>query len=121
MFLEDASLIECERWLKELDYRSRDHDDVAKRTVEQVLHLVNDEFMQNVIRISRVDAEGLWLKDQGGVKLPLRDMSDGYRAAVALLIDIARHMMAVYGPEDLIAEDTEGRPHVARDGVVLID
>ncbi len=47
-------------------------------------------------------------------------MSEGYRAALALLVDIIRHLVSVYGPDDLVREE-EGRQVVVHDGVVLID
>jgi hypothetical protein len=101
-------------------YKSRD-ESVARETLAEVQNLVNDEFLQNGIQVPRIDPEGFWLKDQGGVELPLRDMSDGYRAALALLVDIARHMIAVYGPTGLTATNDKGRVCINRSGVVLID
>ena len=52
--------------------------------------------------------------------MPLTDMSEGYRAAIAMLIDIFRHMVGVYGAE-IVRTDSHGRKIVDRPGVVLID
>lgn len=60
------------------------------------------------------------MKDAAGRTLPLADMSDGYRAALAMLIDIFRHMVSVYGP-DIVVSDDSGHNFVDRPGVVLID
>ena len=48
-------------------------------------------------------------------------MSDGYRAAVALLSDILRHMIHTYGFEGLYEQDKDGKVYIKRSGVVLID
>jgi predicted ATP-binding protein involved in virulence len=48
-------------------------------------------------------------------------MSDGYRAALALLVDILRHLVKTYGFEGLTERDSSGRLTVARSGVVMID
>jgi hypothetical protein len=120
MFREDASLTECEEWLKELKFRSLDREEDSP-ILEAVKDLLNDDFMQTGMSIEKIDSEGLHVRDQSGIVLPLVDMSDGYRAALALLVDIVRHMVAVYGGEHLVIRDDRGRIVVDRPGVVLID
>jgi predicted ATP-binding protein involved in virulence len=63
----------------------------------------------------------MWIRDTAGRRMALTDMSDGYRAALAMLIDLFRHMVNVYGPEIVACDDDEGRHHIDRPGVVLID
>jgi hypothetical protein len=48
-------------------------------------------------------------------------MSDGYRAAAALLADILRHLIAIYGLDGLTEKTPEGKTVIKRSGVVLID
>ena len=120
MFAEDASLNECEVWMKELKFRSLDRGE-SSPILDALQWLLSDEFMQNGMQIERIDSEGLHLRDRSGVVLPLVDMSDGYRAALALLADIVRHMAAVYGDAGLITDNGDGRPIVGKPGVVLID
>jgi predicted ATP-binding protein involved in virulence len=88
--------------------------------LDQVQLLLKDDFLRNDMTVERVDSEGLWLRDAQGVVLPLADMSEGYRAALAMLVDLVRHMVNVYGPDDLI-EKQNGHFIVPRPGVVLID
>ena len=71
--------------------------------------------------MDRVDSDGLWLKDRNGVQLAWSEMSDGYRAALALIADIIRHLVSVYGVEGLTDRGTDGRIFIRRSGVVLID
>jgi len=47
-------------------------------------------------------------------------MSDGYRAALALLVDILRHMIQAFGVENLV-EEVNDHLQIAHSGVVLID
>ena len=56
---------------------------------------------------------------QGHASLPLRDMSDGYRTVVALVMDLARQLHATYGELKLVQQN--GRWCVLHQGVVLID
>jgi len=120
MFHEDAALTEADLWLKDLAFRSRFEDARAERTLTTVTELLNDEFLHGGLRVARVDPDGVWLRDTGGVALPMRDMSDGYRAALGLLVDIVRHMVDVYGLDGLLERTLEGC-RVARPGVILID
>jgi len=120
MFREDASLSEADTWLKELKYRSLDRNE-SSPILDAVTDLLNDDFMQNGMCIERIDSEGLHLRDSGGVVLPLIDMSDGYRAAIALLVDIVRHMAGVYGADGLTRRNERGRVIVSKPGVVLVD
>lgn len=120
MFKEDATLLECELWLKELSHKSLENRERERRILGQVEALLNDDFLRSGLRVERVDSDGLWLKDASGTILPLADMSEGYRAALALMIDILRHLDVVYGEETLVSEE-DGRKIVQHKGVVLID
>jgi predicted ATP-binding protein involved in virulence len=64
-----------------------------------------------------VDSGGLWLKQPDGATLDLRDMSDGFRSAAALVMDLMRHMVDVYGAAGL----TDEQGAINHSGVVLID
>jgi hypothetical protein len=121
MFREAASLAESERWVRELHFRRLEADVQSIAVLEALTALLNDDFLQNGMKVQRIDTDGLWLEDQSGVVLPLEDMSDGYRSAVALLVDIIRHMTSVYGYDDLVSKNQRDEIIVRRSGVVLID
>jgi predicted ATPase len=120
MFKEDATLLECEIWLRDLSHKSLEERPRERRVLNQVCALLNDDFLRNGLRVERVDSDGLWLRDAAGTVLSLSDMSKGYRAALALMIDIRRHMDQVYGDQNLVESHAGGLivPHA---GVVLID
>lgn len=121
LFQETASLVEVDRWLRNLNYKRLEKKPEAEATLAAVLELLNDDFLPNQITVERVDSDGLWLKDREGNALSWADMSDGYRAALALLADILRHMVNAYGSENLTGRDDEGRLFLKPAGVVLID
>ena len=121
LFQESASLAEADQWLRNLNYKSLEGKPEAKAQLALVLEILRDELLPNQLTIERVDSDGLWLKDRNGVQLAWSDMSDGYRAALALLADILRHLINTYGTEGLTARDADGKLHIQRSGVVLID
>ena len=121
MFREDATLGECEQWLKDLKHLGSSKASQEKpRYFVELIRLLNDDFLHNGLKVDRVDSEGLWLRDSTGTVLPLSDMSEGYRAAIATLIDIFRHMVDVYGHDELVVKQ-EGGLASQHSGVVLID
>ena len=120
LFKEDATLGEGEEWLKQLQYKKLEQQATETEILQAFVEFAGDSFLQQGVRIDGVDSDGLWLLDAAGRRTSFADMSEGYRAALAMLIDIFRHMVNVYGVRGLL-EHREGKVCVARPGVVLID
>lgn len=120
MFREDATLAEGDLWLKELSHRSLEGHESDGELLDRTLAVLNHNFLQNDIRIDRVDSEGLWLRQPNGSELPLQDMSDGYRAAIAMIVDMIRQLVDVYGPTALV-EVSPTTPIISHNGIVFID
>lgn len=121
MFQEAASLAEVDQWLRNLKHKELELGPAEGAQLSLVLDLLRDDLMPNQITVDRVDSDGLWLKDRNGVQLAWADMSEGYRAAAALLADIMRHLIGIYGIRNLAGKDANGRCVINRSGVVLID
>ncbi|MDM8004878.1 MAG: AAA family ATPase [Phycisphaerae bacterium] len=120
MFREDATLGECEIWLKELHHKQLERSDREGTILDSVLRLIREDYLQSGVSVERVDSEGLWLRHRNGIVLPLADMSEGYRAALAMLIDLLRHVVSVY-PDTPLIENRDNKVVVPHQGVVLID
>ena len=108
LFKEDATLQECEEWAKQLMYKKLENRETERKTLESLLTLLRDDFLRQGITIEDVDSDGIWLRDNLGRRMSLSDMSEGYRSALAMLIDIFRHMVDVYGPDDLFGRTRVG-------------
>lgn len=121
MFQEAASLAQADTWMRELRYKALENRRAESEQLELLLKLLNDDLMPNQLRVARVDSDGLWLVDRNGVELAWGEMSDGYRAMLALLADIVHHLINTYGIAGLTAVDAEGHTYINRSGVVLID
>jgi energy-coupling factor transporter ATP-binding protein EcfA2 len=121
MFQEAASLAEVDQWLRQLKHKELENKDAEREQLALVMELLRDDLMPNQITVDRVDSDGLWLKDRNGVQLAWGEMSDGYRAAAALLADIVRHLIGTYGIEGLTEKTASGKTAIKRSGVVLID
>lgn len=121
MFQEAASLFEVDQWLRNLSHKKLEGSQESAEQLDLLLEILRDDLMPNQITVDRVDSDGLWLKDRNGLQMAWGDMSDGYRAALALLADILRHLIAAYGIKNLAERDEDGRLRIVRSGVVMID
>lgn len=127
LFMEDATLIGAEKWLQELDYAAArsphpESKERANRQLMAVQKVISSDFLRNGMRFEGVDAAGVWLRDPNGRRLRLSEMSEGYRAALAMLIDVIRHMFLCYDDApDHVRESDDGLVTLSLPAVVLID
>lgn len=121
MFQEAASLAEVDQWMRNLKHKELERKSAEQEQLALLLEILRDDLMPNQIKVDRVDSDGLWLKDRNGVQLAWGEMSDGYRAALALLADIIRHLINAYGIDGLTGKGADGKLYIKRSGVVLID
>lgn len=122
MFQEAASLYEVDQWLRNLSHKTLEgRTPESRRQLDLLLEILRDDLMPNQITVDRVDSDGLWLKDRNGLQLAWGEMSDGYRAALALLTDILRHLIAAYGLDGMSERGDDGKLRIVRSGVVMID
>lgn len=122
LFREDSSLVECVSWLREVYLRSLEKRPGAAELLKSVLALLNDGLLPVGTNVENVDSEGLWVLQQA-VRLPLSQLSDGYRTTAALVMDIVRHLYRCFGKLHIeTASDADGPYYqVLHEGVVLID
>jgi len=120
LFKEEASLLEADKWMRDLDYQALEGKEEKKKERDILIEILRDDFLPRAITIEGISSSGLLLKDRNDVNLSWTAMSDGYRAALALLVDILRHMIQAFGVENLV-ERVSGHLEVTHSGVVLID
>ncbi|MBC3843963.1 AAA family ATPase [Streptacidiphilus sp. 4-A2] len=118
LFNEDASLNGGLSWLVSLHLRQLEGNKAAGRLLAGVLDLLSDGLLPDGYQALRVNSQGLWIR-HGRKSFPVRSMSDGYRAVIALVLDVVRSLDEFHGG---IRVSTAGnRLAVRRPGVVLID
>lgn len=119
LFDESVSLADAVDWLTDQRFLELESRPGATNLINTVITLLDDELLPDGFRISGVSSEGLLVTHQES-EFAIRDISDGYRAVTALVVDIVRQMnFAYHGRLQLIYE--QGRPTLSYPGVVLID
>ncbi|MCC6556821.1 MAG: AAA family ATPase [Polyangiaceae bacterium] len=118
LFREDASLAECIEWFRNIYLLRLEGKPGAQELERSVIDLLNDGLLPDGVKIERVDSEGIWIR-RDHVLLPLRDLSDGYRTVIALVLDLVKQLYQCFGWFEAVVE--EGKLIAPLGGVVLID
>ncbi|MFE5327221.1 AAA family ATPase [Embleya sp. NPDC056575] len=120
LFHQDASLAEGVGWLINQHLRVLENRPGAADLKAAVMAVLDDGLLPEGYRMRSVDSEGLWVERENGDNTwPLREMSDGYRAVAALVVDVLRQVHQAYGV--LTVEIQGANVVVTAPGVVLID
>ncbi|MFC1400855.1 MULTISPECIES: AAA family ATPase [Streptacidiphilus] len=120
LFDNDAALAEGVAWLVGEHHRSLEGRAGSAEIIDAVLALLGDGLLPDGFRVSRVDSQGLWV-ERGGREFALQEMSDGYRTAVAMVVNLVWETLGPLHPAEPVVERKDGRVVVPRAGVVLID
>src|SRR5215469_9305379 len=118
LFDESMPLADAVDWLIEQHLLNLEKRNGAGKMIKIVTTLLSDGLLPDGFEVQRVDSDGLWVRTPDG-EFPLREMSDGYRAVTALVVDIIRQMSRAY-PELKLRRE-HGVPVLKYPGVILID
>jgi hypothetical protein len=118
LFDETVPLADAVDWLIEQHLYQLENRPGAGHLLEIMMAVLSDGLLPDDFEVRKVDSDGLWVRNDTG-EFPLREMSDGYRAVTALVVDIVRQMAAAYPNMKLNWRD--GIPELPYPGVILID
>jgi AAA domain, putative AbiEii toxin, Type IV TA system/AAA domain len=119
LFDESISLADAVDWLIAQRLLEYENHPGATSLLNTVVTLLNDGLLPDGFRVSGVSSEGLMVTHQDS-QFSVRDISDGYRAVTALVVDIIRQMNTAYRGHLELTQEHEV-PALAYPGVVLID
>jgi predicted ATPase len=127
MFGEDVALTEILKWLKDLDYlrlKEKESRNGQDNTIiyENLIKFINEsELLPHKVTIEGIDTEGVIFKDGNGNKIPIVQLSDGYRSILSLTFELIRQLVRVYGAKEVFQDIEKGTMQIPLPGVVLID
>ena len=118
LFDETVPLADAIDWLVDQHLLRLENRQGADQLLNVVTTLLSDGLLPDGFEVRRVDSDGLWVKNQNA-EFPLREMSDGYRAITALVVDIVRQLSTSY--KQLSMHEENGILTLPYPGVILID
>jgi predicted ATPase len=101
LFREDAALSHCEEWLMNLDYARLDSSDsqfqrYSSLLLEVIRETLDTYLLPKEIGLSTINSQGVFFRTPYADKVRMSELSDGYRAILALSIDLLRHLSLSY-------------------------
>jgi predicted ATP-binding protein involved in virulence len=117
-FLEEVDLHHVVGWLKDraLDARKKNKDEYI---VNGFKHFINESGMlPHGSKLHEINSEGIIIKDANGASLSIYEMSDGYRSALGMTLDLLRYLVVIYGEKKVFKKD---KIEIDLPGVVIID
>ena len=119
IFGEDVALTEAIRWLQDLQFKKLENNPEGN-LLDSVKEFVNQsEFLPHKVRLESVSSDGVEFVDGDGYKLPVEDLSDGYRSILSMTFELIRQLAQIYGAKAIF--DSNDKTKIIVPGVVLID
>jgi energy-coupling factor transporter ATP-binding protein EcfA2 len=119
VFGEDVALTECLRWLQELQFKKLEKNPEGN-ILDSIQEFVNQSgFLPHQARLDRISSTGVEFIDGNGCRLPVEDLSDGYRSILSMTFELIRQLTRVYGSKAIFSPNEKTK--IIAPGVVLID
>lgn len=120
LFDERFTFSETLAWLRQHVFKELvENDDASKDLLHSLQSFINGEsLLPNGVRLDRILPDTPMFVDASGFEVRLRDLSDGYRSMLSLVLTLVRHLVAHYGADHVFDRATKA---VIAPGIVLID
>jgi hypothetical protein len=113
-----VALTEALSWLQNLKFK-RLEGQAEGDLLAPILAFVNQPgFLPHGVCLQDVTSSGVEFVDANGFKLPVQNLSDGYRSVLSMTFELVRQMALTFGHTRLFSPDST---QVLPPGVVIID
>ena len=121
-FGEDVALGEALRWLQELQFKQYEGDVIATRLRDGLLDFMRrSDLLPHGAQIDEITSDAVVFVDGAGVRMPVEQLSDGFRSVLSMTFELLRGMAVAYGHEAFLAALDAEATAVHLPGVVAID
>jgi len=121
IFGEDIALTEALEWLRRLRFKQLERAGAAntRDLLDRIRDFVNQPgFLPYGAKLAEVSSEAISFVDGNGARIPVIELSDGYRAVLSMTFELIRLMADRFGEERIFSDDSTT---IVPPGVVLID
>jgi len=124
---EDVALTDAMIWLSSLLNKfaveeKRQPGSGSDRLLILIMQFLNTTgFLPHKASISQIDSESVLVEDGNKKLIALDQLSDGYRSALSLVIELIRQMYELYGEDKLTKALSRNPGVIDLPGVVMID
>lgn len=122
VFGEDVALGEALRWLQDLQFRAYEKDEAARRLLGGLIDFLKQStLLPHGARIDEVTSEAVIFRDGAGVRIPVEQLSDGFRSVLSMTFELLRGLTVAYGDDAFLKALDVQAGAVRLPGVVAID
>lgn len=119
VFGEDVALTECLQWLQDLQFKKLEGNPEGD-VLDSIRDFVNQAgFLPHQAHLKQISSKGIEFIDGNGCRLPVEDLSDGYRSILSMTFELIRQLARIYGYKSIFAPYDKTK--IISPGVVLID
>lgn len=119
VFDESVALTEGLRWLQQLQFKKLEKDPEGALLDPLTKFINQPEFLPHHARLEKISSREVLFVDGNGYRVPVAELSDGYRSILSMTFELIRQLAATYGPKKVFHPKDPTRVDVP--GVVLID
>lgn len=121
-FGEDVALGEALQWLQELRFKTYEQDTASTRLMNALLDFMRQsDLLPHGARIDEVTSEAVLFRDGAGARMPVEQLSDGFRSVLSMTFELLRGMAVAYGHEVFLDALDPSDTAIRLPGVVAID
>ncbi|MGD9538796.1 MAG: AAA family ATPase [Alphaproteobacteria bacterium] len=121
-FGEDVALSEALEWIKNTHFRALENNKAARDLTKGIVSFINgSELLPHGAKIAEITSSGVMVDNGAGARVPIEEMSDGYRSVLSMTFELLRAMDAAFGTETLLKALDPNVGKVDLPGVILID
>lgn len=119
VFDESVALTEGLKWLQQLQFKKLEGDPEGALLDPLTKFINQPDFLPHSARLEKISSREVLFVDGNGYRVPVAELSDGYRSILSMTFELIRQLAATYGPKKVFHPKDPTRVDVP--GVVLID
>ena len=122
VFGEDVALGEALTWLRELRFKAYESDAASARLLNGLVDFMRrSELLPHGAQIDEITSDAVLFSDGAGVRVPVEQLSDGFRSVLSMTFELLRGMAVAYGDEVFLDALDPSASAIRLPGVVAID
>ena len=118
VFGEAVALTEALSWLQSLKFKQLEGNSEGDLLAPIFAFVNQPGFLPHEVRLRDVTSKGVDFVDANGFKIPVQELSDGYRSVLSMTFELVRQMALAYGTAALFSSDNT---QVIPAGIVIVD
>ena len=121
-FGEDVSLGEALKWLQELQFKAYEHHSMSSRLLQGLMYFMQrSELLPHGAQIDEIKSDAVLFRDGAGTRVPVEQLSDGFRSVLSMTFEMLRGMVVAYGGDTVLKSLDAAATAIELPGVVAVD